>query len=162
MKACTKCKQEKDLTGFWKNQYVCITCQKEYRNSSKYMEDQRKSSLKSYYKNRNKILEKRKNKYLEDVSFKKAESQRHKVWSDKNKEHLRNYIKEWRKKNPKLHCINSQKWREKNPEKAIYSNIASDLRKAFDGLEPPKALVEVMVIKRKLNKSLRELRHEKS
>ena len=163
MKTCSKCKVEKDLSKFWKNQYSCIACQKEYRkNSPKYKEMMKKSTLKSYYKNREVILENKRKKYSEDISFKERESQRHKVWSSKKREHLRDYMGEWRKKNSELHCMNSQKWREKNPDKSMYSHIASSLRVSFNGNEPPQALVEVMVIKRKLNKTLKELRNEKN
>ena len=108
MKKCNKCKVEKGLVYFYRDNarkdgysYICIQCEK-------------KRSKKYRARNKKKIKERDKVYNLENKERVAAVSGR---WQESNKDHLKKYMKKHYEKNKKKIDLKNIKWRIDNKEK---------------------------------------------
>lgn len=113
MKTCSKCKQEKELSEFYKNKNrkdgyntFCKECQKEYSKNNKNVyknnniQYQKNKSI-NYYLNHEKNLEKNRKRYLNNKEYyknyyiinKNKIKNTHKIYYINNKEKINNYNK---------------------------------------------------------------------
>jgi hypothetical protein len=124
---CHKCKIEKNLNFFSKNQIKCKDCQKQYyqQNKEKYYyralisrtKNPEKYKIKAKYryeKNKEKRLKVGREWYLKNKANRK---QQNKGYRGKNKEKVDLYYKNYRKNNKEILKTRSKSYREKNKEK---------------------------------------------
>ena len=134
-KICTKCKKEKPLEEFYNSKNgkfgkrsTCKICT-DIDNKSRYSKE---ASLKSYYKNRDKILEQQRKKYAEDSSYKQKYrlENRDKILLNNSK-----YHKIWYEKNKKIKLLKSKLYNEKresgDPEYKLRRRLRSRLTTAL-------------------------------
>lgn len=152
MKVCNTCKTLLDDSEFWKNQYKCKACFKVYAKNPVRKEQLRMAALKSYYKNHDAVSARVKKYYHAN---KEKESARCKRYKQENKDKWNAYMGKWRESNAELHAKHTQEWREKYPERAERSKLASELRLSL-GVEPPDDLIDLILVKRKLDRAIKE------
>jgi hypothetical protein len=127
-KVCTKCKLEKPLNDFYNQKNgkngkrsSCKICSNK-DNLSRY---DKSNSLKSYYKNKDKILENQRLKYAEDSSKKK-------IYVKNNKEEIyrknSEYHKKWYKNNKDKKLLKNKLYIQKRESEDIEFKLKLKLR----------------------------------
>jgi hypothetical protein len=122
MKTCKKCKEEKELSEFYKDKRAkddlflyCKSCQKEYRKEyRKNNKEKIKEKKKEYYENNKEYF---KELYKNNIEYFK---EKHKEYKEKNKEKIKEkrkeYFKEYRKNNKEKIKEKNKKYYENNKE----------------------------------------------
>ncbi len=108
-KICSKCKEKKSITEFFKNKKMkdglfseCKECR------SKYAKDYRK-------KNRNRIKKYKREYYKKNKEYIKEKSRKYRK---NNPEKVKKAVKRWEKNNPEKKRKNNERWCQKHPHRA--------------------------------------------
>lgn len=130
LKLCTKCKEEKQINEFYKDNSKsdglyssCKFCNS--KKNKKITEEQRRkiNERKKEYREKNKYKLKEKRKENKDKI-----KEWNKNWSLKNKEHRKKYMRLWRLKNKNHICLYNKKYRSSDTDVVKKIKLAKNIR----------------------------------
>lgn len=137
MKVCTKCGVEKDESEFYKNQYRCKLCEKEYKkeyrknNKEKIRQyrENNKDKAKQYREdNKDKIKERARKHYQDNRDYKKLLS---KQYRENNSSYYKEYNKEYKIKNKDKRNAYEKNKRDNSSYYNFEVNLRSRIKQAF-------------------------------